>query len=95
MMKSLFTIDLDIDDYSLMTFNDFMRMFVIQMVVQILICLRHDKVELLSMVFIETTLFILLGILVYWLVFNYVITFRNKTSLQNDDYYQQVYSKPI
>ena len=48
MINSLFTIDLDIDDYSLMLVNDFMRMLVIQVVVQILICLRNDKVELFS-----------------------------------------------
>ena len=95
MINSLFTIDLDIDNYSLMLVNDFMRMLVIQVVVQILICLRNDKVELFSTVFIETTLFILLGIIAYWLVFTYIISFKNKDTIDNKDYFQHNYSKSI
>ena len=58
-MKPVYTIDLNISDYHLMVFNDLMRMFVMQMVVQVLFFLRHDGIELFSSLFIENTLFIL------------------------------------
>jgi hypothetical protein len=95
MVKSMFSIHLDMDDYNLVALNDIMRMFIIQLVVQVLFVLRNDKVELFSMIFLENTLFIMLGVLIYWIVFNNVIVFTNKegqdTSTLND-YYQNVYS---
>ena len=95
MSQSIFTIKLDTDNYNLLVINDLMRMFVIQFVVQILFFLRNDKIELFSTIFIENTLFTLLGLLVYWLVFNNIILFTNKkiddSSISNQ-FYQNVYS---
>ena len=69
-------------------------MFVLQMVVQFLIYLRHDSIELFSQTFIENTLFILLGLLVYWMIFNNLIVVSNKPdeSIQLSNYYQSSYS---
>ena len=92
-LKSMLTIELDIDDYNILALNDIVRMFVIQFVVQILFFLRNDKVELFSMVFIENTLFILLGVFVYWMIFNNII-FTNKSTKDKDPdkFYQNIYS---
>ena len=87
----MFKIHLDMDDYDILVINDLMRMFIIQLVVQVLFFLRHDKLELFSMVFIEQTLFILLGIVVYWIIFNNVIVFTNKDEPKLSDYYQNSY----
>tara|TARA_Y100000389_G_scaffold17602_1_gene15356 strand:- start:1682 stop:1954 length:273 start_codon:yes stop_codon:yes gene_type:complete len=87
--------NLDMNDYNLLALNDIMRMFIIQLVVQVLFFLRNDKVELFSTVFLENTLFILLGVLIYWMVFNNVVVFTNKESKDAstlNDYYQNVYS---
>ena len=90
----MFTIQLDTSTYNIVLLNDLARMFIIQLVAQVLFFLRYDNLELFSMVFIESTLFILLGIIVYWLVFNNIITFTTTdakdTSL--DTYYQSVYT---
>tara|TARA_Y100000768_G_C23981867_1_gene686327 strand:- start:2493 stop:2810 length:318 start_codon:yes stop_codon:yes gene_type:complete len=97
-LKSMLTIELDIDDYNILALNDIVRMFVIQFVVQILFFLRNDKVELFSMVFIENTLFILLGVFVYWMIFNNIILFTNKPTKDKDPdkdpdkFYQNIYS---
>jgi hypothetical protein len=97
-LKSMLTIELDIDDYNILALNDIVRMFVIQFVVQILFFLRNDKVELFSMVFIENTLFILLGVFVYWMIFNNIILFTNKPTKDKepdkdpDKFYQNIYS---
>ena len=91
MLNSMFKIHLDMDDYDILVINDLMRMFIIQLVVQVLFFLRHDKLELFSMVFIEQTLFILLGIVVYWIIFNNVIVFTNKDEPKLSDYYQNSY----
>ena len=95
MVKSMFSIQLDMDDYNLVALNDIMRMFIIQLVVQVLFVLRNDKVELFSTVFLENTLFIMLGVLIYWIVFNNVIVFTNKEGQDTttlNDYYQNIYS---
>ena len=95
MIDTMFNIHLDLDDYHLLVINDLMRMFIIQVVVQILFFLRHDKLELFSMVFIENTVFILLGIVVYWIVFNNLVVFTNNTDSDKskiDDYYQNIYT---
>jgi|TARA_B110001469_G_C9536635_1_gene266619 hypothetical protein len=95
MVKSIFNIYLNIDDYNLLVLNDIMRMFIIQLVVQVLFFLRNDKVELFSMVFLENTLFILLGTFIYWIIFNNVILFTNNENMDTpilNNYYQNVYS---
>ena len=92
MLNSMFKIHLDMDDYDILVINDLMRMFIIQLVVQVLFFLRHEKLELFSLVFIENTVFILLGIVVYWIVFNNVIVFTNKDEPKLTDYYQNTYT---
>ena len=91
MDKPLFEIDVDISDYNIIALNDTIRMLVIQVVVQILFVLRNPEVELLSNIFIENTLFIILGIMVYWLLFNHVIIFKNKGD--NNVFFQKIYTK--
>lgn len=93
MDKPIFEFNLDLSDYNILALNDTIRMLVIQVVVQILFVLRNPEVDLLSNIFIENTLFIILGIMVYWLLFNHVIVFKNKDKVNNSDYYQDVYTR--
>ena len=90
----MFTIELDTSHYNLLILNDLARMFIIQIGVQVLFFLRHDNLELFSVKFFEVTLFILLGLLVYWIVFNNIITFTTKEEKDPslDKYYQNVYT---
>ena len=89
----MFEIELDTSQYNLVALNDTLRMLVIQVVVQILFVLRNPEVELLSNIFIENTLFILLGVIVYWLVFNHIIHFKTKDSKNEvKNHYQSIYS---
>jgi|TARA_B100000780_G_C20837161_1_gene332669 hypothetical protein len=94
-LNNIFRIKLDINDYSLLALNDMVRMAIIQIVVQILFFLRHDNVELFSAVFLENTLFIVMGVFIYWIIFNNLVIFTNKTDdkkLDINDYYQNVYN---
>ena len=93
MDKPILELDLDLSDYNILALNDTIRMLVIQVVVQILFVLRNPEVELLSNIFIENTLFIILGVMIYWLIFNHIIVFKNKENVDNKDYYQNVYVK--
>jgi len=93
MDKPIFEFNLDLSDYNILALNDTIRMLVIQVVVQILFVLRNPEVELLSNIFIENTLFIILGVMVYWLLFNHVIVFKNKDKVNKTDYYQDVYTR--
>ena len=93
MDKPIFEYNLELSDYNILALNDTIRMLVIQVVVQILFVLRNPEVDLLSNIFIENTLFIILGVIVYWLLFNHVIVFKNKNKVKNTDYYQDVYTR--
>ena len=93
MDKPIFEFNLDLSDYNILALNDTIRMLVIQIVVQILFVLRNPEVDLLSNIFIENTLFIILGVMVYWLIFNHIIVFKNKDKVNNSDYYQDVYTR--
>jgi len=93
MDKPIFEFNLDLSDYNILAINDTIRMLVIQVVVQILFVLRNPEVDLLSNIFIENTLFIILGVMVYWLLFNHVIVFKNKDKVNNSNYYQDVYTR--
>ena len=93
MDKPIFEFNLDLSDYNILALNDTIRMLVIQVVVQILFVLRNPEVDLLSNIFIENTLFIILGVMVYWLLFNHVIVFKNKDKVNNSDYYQDIYTR--
>tara|TARA_B100001989_G_C24343215_1_gene366021 strand:+ start:406 stop:690 length:285 start_codon:yes stop_codon:yes gene_type:complete len=93
MEASMFEIEIDTSQYNLLALNDTLRMLVIQVVVQILFVLRNPEVELLSNIFIENTLFIVLGVMVYWLVFNHLIHFKIKGSKNEiKNHYQSIYS---
>lgn len=93
MDKPIFEFNLELSDYNILALNDTIRMLVIQVVVQVLFVLRNPEVDLLSNIFIENTLFIILGVMVYWLLFNQVIVFKNKDKVNNSDYYQDVYTR--
>lgn len=93
MDKPLFEFNLDLSDYNILALNDTIRMLVIQIVVQILFVLRNPEVDLLSNIFIENTLFIILGVMVYWLLFNHIMVFKNKDIVNKSDYYQDIYTR--
>jgi|TARA_B110001469_G_C9470270_1_gene236394 energy-coupling factor transporter transmembrane protein EcfT len=94
MKQALYEINLNVSSYELLVINDLFRMFIIQLVVQGLFVLRHGNLSFLSQIFIENTLFILLGILIYWLVFNYIIKFKTDTenSKNLNNHYQNNYN---
>ena len=88
MNDSFYKIELDIDDDTLVMINDLMRMFIMQVVVQCLFYLRHDSTELLSDIFLENLLFILLGLFVYWFVVNRFVKFDNKDPNKHNNHHQ-------
>lgn len=82
---------LDISDDNLVMLNDILRLFVIQVVTQILFYMRHDNIELFSTIFIENLIFILLGVFMYWYIFDKFIFITNKNN--KDNKYQRIYTK--
>ena len=86
-MEALYKIELDVDNNTIIMINDLSRMFVMQVVFQIMFYLRNDNVELWSNIFLENLLFILLGLFIYWFVFNRFVIFNNKEKNLEDNYY--------
>ena len=86
-MEALYRIELDVDNNTITMINDLTRMFIMQVVVQIMFYLRNDNVELWSNIFLENLLFILLGLFIYWFVFNRFVIFDNKEKNLENNYY--------
>lgn len=87
----VYTVELNVSNYHLLVIRDLMRMLTLQAVVQILFFLRHGDIELFSSFFVENTLFILLGLLVYWYGVNHFLRITNETTDQPDlNYYQSI-----
>jgi len=95
MINPFYTIELDMNDYNLLALNDFMRLFIIQFTAQVLYCVTRGNVELFSLIFIETTTYLLVGVLAYWLVFNNLVIFKNNKDIKDSSYYQHVYSETM
>lgn len=81
-MASLYTFQIDIDEQYIPMLNDIVRISVIQIIAQILFSItrKESTFHLFSDVFLQTILFLLLGVLFYWLVITKVVTIRAKKS---------------
>ena len=84
MDKPLFELDLDISEYYLSALNDIVRIVIMQIVVQILFTLRNPSISLFDSIFVENTIFIVIGLSVYWLIFNQLVKFKSNDD-GNDD----------
>lgn len=82
-MNSFFYLDLNIDNYSIIMLNDFLRMFTMQFFSQFAYSFMNN-VEFLSSSFLENTSYILLSILFYWIVVNKVFSFNIKNNEKYD-----------
>jgi len=75
MSPSIYNFDLDIDKEYVPAINDMIRMFIIQLVVNIMFYVSNPKENaLLNETFLETLLYILLGVMTYWLIIKKVIS---------------------
>jgi hypothetical protein len=84
-------LNFDISDNELYMINDILRLFIIQLITQILFYMRHDNIELFSTIFLENVLFLLIGVFVYWMVFDKFVFITNKNN--EDKKYQKIYTK--
>ena len=71
-MESLFKIDLDIEKEYIPLVNDLVRMSVIHIVTQLLFNISNGE-SFMKAEFLQTVLFVLLGICVYWLIIRKIV----------------------
>ena len=71
-MESLFKIDLDREKEYIPLVNDLVRMSVIHIVTQLLFNISNGE-SFMKPEFIQTVLFVLLGICVYWLIIRKIV----------------------
>jgi len=78
-MSSLYTIHLDLDAQYIPMINDLLRIFTIQIVAQLMFGLtrKGPSFSFLSEIFLQTLVFLLLGVLVYWLCIHKIIQFQS------------------
>tara|TARA_Y100000589_G_scaffold331978_1_gene388359 strand:+ start:1484 stop:1714 length:231 start_codon:yes stop_codon:yes gene_type:complete len=73
-MSSLFELNLDIDKEYVPMINDVIRMAVIQIVAQMLFYFNDPKKNpLWSLTFAQTLIYILIGVISYWLIMRKII----------------------
>ena len=73
---SLYTFRLDVDQQYIPMINDLLRISIIQIVAQILFSIvrKESTFSLMSDVFLQTILFLLIGVLFYWLIVTKIVT---------------------
>ena len=59
---------IETNEESLPMVYDIIRTITVQVIVQILFTINNPSVSLMSITFIQTTLFLILGIMVFWLI---------------------------
>jgi|TARA_X000001036_G_scaffold389121_1_gene385856 hypothetical protein len=59
---------IETNDESLPMIYDMIRTITVQVIVQILFTMNNPSVSLMSITFIQTTLFLILGIMIFWLI---------------------------
>ena len=73
-MESLFKIDLNVDKEYIPLINDLIRMSVIHIIAQLLFNFSDTKKNpFFTIEFLQTILFVLLGICSYWLIFRKIL----------------------
>lgn len=59
---------IETNEESLPMIYDIIRTITVQIIVQILFTMNNPSVSLMSITFIQTTLFLILGLMVFWLI---------------------------
>tara|TARA_Y100000814_G_scaffold271322_1_gene227959 strand:- start:49 stop:318 length:270 start_codon:yes stop_codon:yes gene_type:complete len=59
---------IETNDESLPMIYDMIRTITIQVIVQVLFTMNNPSVSIMSITFIQTTLFLILGIMIFWLI---------------------------
>jgi hypothetical protein len=76
-MSSLWQINLNINKEYLPMINDLYRMAIIQVVAQLLFfCTNPSKNYFFDEMFMQTFIFIMVGIAVYWLILQKIVVFN-------------------
>jgi hypothetical protein len=79
--NSLYSLQIDIDEQYIPMINDVIRITVIQVIAQFLFSLVRQEAsfKFMSDIFVQTILFLLVGVLFYWLIVTKIITIKSKT----------------
>ena len=59
---------IETNEESLPMIYDIIRTITVQIIVQILFTMNNPSVSLMSITFIQTTLFLILGVIIFWLI---------------------------
>jgi len=73
MASSLFQLNLNIDKEYIPLINDVIRMVVIQVIAQMLFSFTSSNNKFWSGVFIQTLIYIVIGVMCYWLIMRKII----------------------
>ena len=93
MDDNLYTFNLQIHQKYVPMINDMIRMFTIRFITQLLVSINNPSIRLLNTVFLSTTLFILFGVVFYWVVVKNAISIKSVYTNDNlDRDYAYIYS---
>ena len=75
-------INLDVDDEMIEMGYDIMRIVTIQIITQALFCMNNKEIRFFNETFIQTVLFLCIGIIFYWLIIKNIFRIK-KTKDKN------------
>ena len=78
MEQQFYKIDLDVDQNVIYMIYDIMRIVTIQVITHVMVCLNNSSIYFLNTIFIQTTIFLCISVMTYWLIIHKLFTFENK-----------------
>jgi len=76
-MTSIYEMIIDVDDDVIEMIYDIIRIVTLQIITQALFCMNNKEVHFFNNTFIQTVLFLSIGLAFYWLIIKKILKFNN------------------
>ena len=76
-MEPLYKLYIDIDTEIIYMIHDIIRILTIQIITHIMVCINNSSVIFLNSIFIQTTIFLCISIMTYWLIIHKLFSIEN------------------
>lgn len=83
-MDSIYEIILDVDEDIINMIYDIIRLVTLQVITQCLFCMNNKEISLFNSHFIETLLFLCLGVVFYWLIVKKLLKIKYKKNIEEN-----------
>ena len=82
-MDSIYEFFIEIEDENIDMIYDVLRLITLQCITQIMFCLNNPGMSFFNSVFIQTVIYLSIGVIFYWLVIRKLLKIKNKDNIED------------